>query len=56
MGIRTHQTLSTNNIVPDETNIEEKCSNNSPTDFKNLNNRALILHSLLTNLLTINLL
>ena len=34
MGIRKHQTLTTNNIVPDETNIKEKCSDNSPTNFK----------------------
>ena len=34
MGIRKHQTLGTNNIVLDETNIKKKCSNNSPTDFK----------------------
>ena len=34
MGIRKHQMLNTNNIVPDGTNIEEKGSDNSPTNFK----------------------
>ena len=58
MGIRKHQKLmkqtkSTNKTVPDKTNIEKRRSNNSPTDFQNFNNRALILHS---PLITINLL